>query len=35
MKKIRDMGSLNSGSPCTLINGIPGDINYLNPKDIE
>jgi len=32
---IRGMGSLNGGSPYILIDGAPGDINLLNPEDIE
>ena len=32
---IRGMGSLNGGSPYVLIDGIPGDMNRLNPEDIE
>lgn len=32
---IRGMGSLNGGSPYILIDGVPGDINLLNPEDIE
>ena len=32
---IRGMGSLNGGSPYILIDGSPGDINLLNPEDVE
>lgn len=32
---IRGMGSLNGGSPLILIDGSPGDMNLLNPDDIE
>jgi len=32
---IRGIGSLNGGSPYILIDGIPGDMNRLNPDDIE
>lgn len=32
---IRGMGSLNGGSPYILIDGAPGDLNLLNPNDIE
>jgi TonB-linked SusC/RagA family outer membrane protein len=32
---IRGMGSLNGGSPYIVIDGFPGDINNLNPEDIE
>lgn len=32
---IRGMGSLNGGSPYVLIDGVPGDLNLLNPEDIE
>jgi len=32
---IRGMGSLNGGSPLILIDGSPGDMNLLNPEDIE
>ena len=32
---IRGIGSLNGGSPYVLIDGIPGDLNVLNPNDIE
>jgi len=32
---IRGMGSLNGGEPYILIDGFPGDINKLNPEDIE
>jgi TonB-linked SusC/RagA family outer membrane protein len=33
--KIRGMGSINGGSPYILIDGFPGDMNRLNPEDIE
>ena len=32
---IRGIGSLNGGQPYIVIDGIPGDINNLNPEDIE
>lgn len=32
---IRGVGSLNGGQPYILIDGVPGDINNLNPEDIE
>lgn len=32
---VRGMGSLNGGSPYVIIDGFPGDINNLNPEDIE
>jgi len=32
---IRGMGSLNGGAPYVLIDGFPGDMNRLNPDDIE
>lgn len=32
---IRGMGSLNGGNPLVLIDGSPGDMNLLNPEDIE
>ena len=32
---IRGMGSLNGGSPYVVIDGFPGDLNNLNPEDIE
>src|SRR5690625_5192772 len=32
---IRGMGSLNGGSPYILIDGVPGDINLINPEDIK
>lgn len=32
---VRGMGSLNGGSPYVIIDGFPGDINNLNPDDIE
>lgn len=31
---IRGTGSLNGGEPYVLIDGIPGDMNRLNPEDI-
>lgn len=33
--QIRGLGSLNGGSPYVVIDGIPGDMNRLNPNDIE
>lgn len=32
---VRGMPSINGGSPLILIDGVPGDINILNPSDIE
>jgi TonB-linked SusC/RagA family outer membrane protein len=32
---IRGVGSLNGGSPYVLVDGFPGDMNLLNPDDIE
>lgn len=32
---IRGRGSLNGGAPYVLIDGMPGDLNNLNPTDIE
>lgn len=32
---VRGMGSLNGGAPYVVIDGFPGDINNLNPEDIE
>ena len=32
---IRGMGSLNGGRPYILIDGVPGDLNLLNPEDIK
>lgn len=32
---VRGMGSLNGGEPYVLIDGFPGDMNNLNPEDIE
>ncbi len=32
---IRGMGSLNGGGPFVLIDGFPGDMDRLNPNDIE
>jgi TonB-linked SusC/RagA family outer membrane protein len=32
---LRGIGSLNGGSPYVLVNGVAGDINNLNPDDIE
>mgnify|MGYP002072362416 CR=1 FL=1 len=31
---IRGFTSINGGSPLVLIDGVPGEINYLNPEDI-
>ncbi len=33
--QIRGTGSLNGGSPYVVIDGIPGDMDRLNPEDIE
>jgi len=32
---IRGMGSLNGGQPYVLIDGFPGDLNTLNPNNVE
>lgn len=32
---IRGMGSINGGSPFVLIDGFPGEMDRLNPNDIE
>src|SRR5690606_26862279 len=32
---IRGIGSINGGSPLVIIDGIPGNMNRLNPEDIE
>ncbi|HEX7367242.1 MAG TPA: TonB-dependent receptor [Pelobium sp.] len=32
---IRGIGSINGGSPLIVIDGVPGDINKINPHDIE
>ena len=32
---IRGIGSINGGSPYVLIDGFPGEIDNLNPEDIE
>lgn len=31
---VRGVGSINGGSPLILIDGVEGDLNYINPKDI-
>ena len=31
---IRGFTSINGGSPLVLVDGVPGEINYLNPEDI-
>jgi len=31
---VRGFTSLNGGSPLVLVDGVPGEINYLNPEDI-
>lgn len=33
--KIRDLSSVNGGSPLVLIDGAEGDLNQLNPNDIK
>lgn len=33
--KVRDVSSINGGSPLVLIDGAEGDINTINPEDIE
>ncbi|GAA5219948.1 TonB-dependent receptor [Membranihabitans marinus] len=32
---VRGIGSLNGGSPYVLIDGFPGDMDLLNPEDVE
>ncbi|HEY4208765.1 MAG TPA: SusC/RagA family TonB-linked outer membrane protein, partial [Puia sp.] len=32
---IRGFTSLNGGAPLVIIDGVPGDINLLNPSDVE
>ncbi len=32
---VRGQASLNGGDPLVLIDGVPGDINRINPRDIE
>ena len=32
---VRGVGSINGGKPLVLIDGVEGDMNYINPKDIE
>ena len=32
---IRGQASINGGEPLVLIDGVPGDINRINPRDIE
>lgn len=32
---IRGIGSLNGGSPYVVIDGFPGDMNLVNPEDVE
>lgn len=33
--RIRGVGTMNNSNPFILIDGVPGDINFLNPTDIE
>lgn len=33
--RIRGVGSTNNSAPFVVVDGIPGDLNYLNPDDIE
>ena len=33
--KVRDVSSINGGTPLVLIDGAEGDINMINPADIE
>ncbi|MEN7547984.1 TonB-dependent receptor [Rapidithrix thailandica] len=33
--RIRGMGTIGSNDPLYIIDGIPGDITYINPADIE
>lgn len=35
MLRIRGTGTTNNSNPFILIDGVPGDINFLNPSDIE
>jgi TonB-linked SusC/RagA family outer membrane protein len=32
---VRGIASINGGDPLVLIDGVPGDINRVNPRDIE
>lgn len=32
---VRGQGSVNGGEPLVLIDGVPGDINRINPNDVE
>jgi len=33
--RIRGVGTTNNSAPFVVVDGIPGDLNYLNPDDIE
>ncbi|PWV53575.1 TonB-dependent receptor [Chitinophaga sp. S165] len=33
--RVRGVGTTNNANPFILIDGVPGDINFLNPADIE
>ncbi|MBE7179087.1 MAG: TonB-dependent receptor plug domain-containing protein, partial [Mucilaginibacter polytrichastri] len=33
--RIRGVGTTNNSNPFVLIDGIPGDLNWINPSDIE
>ena len=33
--KVRDVSSINGGTPLVLIDGAEGNINMINPSDIE
>ncbi|TWV99236.1 TonB-dependent receptor plug domain-containing protein [Chitinophaga pinensis] len=33
--RVRGVGTTNNSNPFILIDGVPGDINFLNPTDIE
>lgn len=33
--RVRGVGTTNNSDPFVLIDGVPGDINFLNPTDIE
>lgn len=33
--QVRGRGSVNGGEPLILIDGVPGDINRINPNDVE
>jgi TonB-linked SusC/RagA family outer membrane protein len=33
--RVRGVGTTNNSNPFILIDGVPGDLNFLNPSDIE